>query len=73
MNHDGWVSEPFEVLCGIWHECPFSLLAFVLAVELLAIKVRNSSIAGFETPDLGSRAGAKIELNNWLMTLPYFL
>ena len=45
------------MLCGIRQGC-----AFVLTVELLAIKIRNSSIAGFETPDLGSRAGAKIEL-----------
>ena len=42
--------------------CPFSPLAFVLAVELLAIKMRNSSIAGVETPDLGSGAGVKIKI-----------
>ena len=37
-------------------------MAFVLAVELLAIKIRNNSIAGVETPDLGSGAGANIEI-----------
>ena len=26
-NHGGWVSDPFEVLCGIRHGCPFSPLA----------------------------------------------
>ena len=31
-------------------------------MELLAIKIRNSSIAGIETPDLGSGAGAKIKM-----------
>ena len=62
INHGGWVSEPFEVLCGIRQGCPFSPVAFVLAVELLAIKIRNSLIAGVETPDLGSRAGAKIKI-----------
>ena len=61
INHDGWVSEPFEVLCGIRQGCPFSPLAFVLAVELLATKIRNSSTAGIQIPDLGSRAGAKIK------------
>ena len=34
----------------------------MLAVELLAIKIRNSSIAGVETPDLGSGAGANIKI-----------
>ena len=62
INHGGWVSEPFEVLCGIRQGCPFSPLAFVLAVELLAIKIRNSLIAGIEIPDLGSRVGAKIKI-----------
>ena len=52
ISHGGWVSEPFKVLCGIRQGCPFSFLAFVLAVELLAIKIRNSSLAGIETRDL---------------------
>ena len=41
INHGGWVSEPFEVLCWIRQGCPFSPLAFVLAVELLAIKIET--------------------------------
>ena len=51
-RHGGWVSEPFKVLCGIQQGCPFSPLAFVQAVELLAIKIRNSSLADNETRDL---------------------
>ena len=62
INHGGWVSEPFEMLYGIRQGCPFSPLAFVLAVELLDINVRNSTIAGVETPNLGSRAGAKYKI-----------
>ena len=34
----GWLSEYFAVEAGIRQGCPFSPLAFVLAVELLAIK-----------------------------------
>ena len=48
INHGGWLSEPFKVNCGIRQGCPFSPLAFVLAVEVLAIKSRNSGIIGIE-------------------------
>ena len=48
INHGGWLSEPFKVNCGIRQGCPFSPLAFVLAVEILAIKSRNSGIIGIE-------------------------
>ena len=48
INHGGWLSEPFSVLCGIRQGCPFSPLAFILAVELLAVKIRNSEIQGIK-------------------------
>ena len=37
----GWLSEYFAVEAGIRQGCPFSPLAFVLAVELLAVKIRQ--------------------------------
>ena len=37
----GWLSEYFAIEAGIRQGCPFSLLAFVLAVELLAVKIRQ--------------------------------
>ena len=37
----GWISEYFAVEARIRQGCPFSPLAFVLAVELLAIKIRR--------------------------------
>ena len=50
INHGGWLSHTFKVNCGIRQGCPFSPLAFVLAVELLAIKIRNSEIQGITVP-----------------------
>ena len=41
VNYCGWFSNVFVVDSGIWHRCPFSLPAFVLLVELLAIKIRD--------------------------------
>ena len=50
INHGGWLSESFQVSCGIRQGCPFSPLAFILAVEVLAIKIRNSEIRGITLP-----------------------
>ena len=43
IQYSGWLSEFFPVNSGIRQGCNFSPLAFVLAVELLAIKIRQCS------------------------------
>ena len=40
--YNGWVSENFNVTNGIRQGCPFSPLAFIIGVELLAIRFRES-------------------------------
>ena len=61
------------MLCGIRQGCPFLLSAFVLPVEILTIKIGNSSIAGVQTPELRSRAGAKIKIEQMADDITLFL
>ena len=42
-NYAGWLSNYFPVESGIRQGCPFSSSAFVLALEILAIKIRQSN------------------------------
>lgn len=51
MNYLGWLSESFPVECGIRQGCPFSPLAFIVGLELLAIKIRSDNdIKGIALP-----------------------
>ena len=40
--YNGWISEEFNVANGIRQGCPFSPLAFIIGVEVLAIRFRES-------------------------------
>ena len=40
--YNGWITEHFSVTNGIRQGCPFSPLAFIIGVELLAIRFRES-------------------------------
>jgi hypothetical protein len=47
----GWISESFPVHCGIRQGCPFSPLAFIIALEMLAIKIREDQLVkGIKLP-----------------------
>ena len=41
VQYCGWQSKWFEVQSGIRQGCPFSPLAFILAVEIMALKIRQ--------------------------------
>ena len=50
INHNGWISEPFQVTRGIKQGCPLSPLIFILGVEIPAIRIRNANATGMEIP-----------------------
>ena len=43
IKNNGYLSDTLDISRGIRQECPVSALLFVLCVEILAIKIRNSS------------------------------
>ena len=52
VKNNGFISGEFEVQRGIRQGCPLSPLLFILAVELLAIKIRQEpSIKGIKLPN----------------------
>ena len=53
VQHAGWLSEWFPTECGVRQGCPFSPMLFILGVELLAIKIRQScDISGILLPEV---------------------
>jgi hypothetical protein len=60
FKNNGWISRKIEPSRGIRQGCPVSALLFILSVEILAIKIRNSeNIKGLEIP--GSRKSIKLK------------
>lgn len=38
---DGWISKPMSIYRGIRYRCPCNAITFVIAVEILAYKIRQ--------------------------------
>ena len=59
--NNGWMSRKFTMSRGIRQGCPLSSLLFVLAVEVMAIKIReNKKLKGFEIKLDGKTNSLKI-------------
>ena len=59
--NNGWISSPFKVFRGIRQGCPCSSILFVLAVEIMAIKLRdNKKLKGIEIKLDGKNCNLKI-------------
>ena len=59
--NNGWVSEPYSIRRGIKQGCPLSSLIFVIAVEILATKIRKENgLKGFEIKYNKSKCTLKI-------------
>lgn len=59
--NNGWVSRKFSIFRGIRQGCPASALIFVLAVEIMAIKIReNKNLKGMEIKLDGKTCSLKI-------------
>ena len=43
INYQGWLSEGFKEETGVRQGCPFSPLAFILGLEIMAIKIRSNT------------------------------
>ena len=51
INYMSWLSELISVESGIRQGCPFSPMAFILGLELLALKIRSTpTIQGIKLP-----------------------
>ena len=51
INYMGWLSQSIEESSGIRQGCPFSPVAVILALELLAIKIRaDPFVKGISVP-----------------------
>ena len=47
--NNGWISSLFKINCGICQSCPLSALIFVIAVEILACRIRqDKNIKGIQ-------------------------
>lgn len=63
INYNGWISETFAVETGIRQGCPLSPMTFVLALELLAIHIREDrSIKGIKLPQYSTEINEALHL-----------
>ncbi len=74
VSHCGWRTAYFNVDSGIRQGCPFSPLAFILAVEILALKIRqNGGVAGIRLPSINPNDHTSIKILQYADDTTLFL
>ena len=66
VSYMGWLTETFEIQAGIRQGCPFSPMAFILAVEILAIRLRaDETIKGIKLPRINNQTEFNLKLQSY--------
>ena len=52
VKNNGWISKKCYMSRGITQGCPVSVLLFLFVMEILSIKINNTSIKGFKLENM---------------------
>ena len=53
--NNGYISESFKLSRGVKQGCPLSAYLFIIAIEMLAVKIRSKNIKGLEIRGLKTK------------------
>ena len=67
----GYISESFKLSRGVKQGCPLSVYLFIIAIEMLAVKMRsNNNIKGLEIHDLKTKVSLYTDDTCFLLIPP---
>ena len=67
--NNGYFSESFELSRGVKQGCPLSPYLFIMAIEMLVIKIRsNDNIRGLEIQDLKTKVSMYADDSSFMLS-----